>query len=239
MAVYRVIISHLQSDSLAEFPPDENTVVVLDAPTESDLDACARNGYRIRVMLSSGNRGSNRNAGLHRVYDLYHPSDTDIVEFLDGDRYPVAYDPSTLDVLRDGRADCLLYSCESDTRPVRYGLGTGISIVDTGTLCNPFYSCGFAMTLSAIRRVEGYNGGAFFEPRFDRWGCEDQYMGLVCSVLGIRCAFTDRTVLHGEVGGDSFRHPDYRLALQTYVDLVRERGIPVRCDPAPSTALQG
>lgn len=238
MAVYRVIISHLQSDSLVAFPSDENTVVVLDAPTESDLDICARNGFRIRVMMSAGNRSSNRNAGFQRISDLYYPSDTDIVEFFDGDRYPVRYDPSVMDILRDGRADCLLYACESDMRRVRYGIkGNPVSLVDTGTLCNPFYSCGFAMTVSAIRRVADYNGGNFFEPRFDRWGCEDQYLGLVCSVLGFRVAFTDRIVLHGDVGGDSFRHPDYRRALQTYVDLVRERDIPVRCEPTPSVAL--
>lgn len=231
--LYHVVISHRQTEHLGKFP--EGSIYVFDSITDGDIFACSKRGCAYVAVPQAGNRGFNRDAGLSYIMEHYTPADDDVVEFFDGDRYPVAYAPdATLSAMRIDGIDCMLYSCNKDSRHARiYVPLKGFSVVDTGTLCNPFYSCGFAMKVGAIRKVMAFNGGGLFEHRFTKWGCEDQYLGLVCDKLGLRVALTCETLLNGSVGGDQFVHPDYRESLQQYVDLIREKGLPVRNEPRP------
>lgn len=228
--MYRVIISHNQTASLHKFPGPVLSVVVLDAPTDNDIATCHSLGYAVVIVPQYGNRGSNRNAGLDRVLAVNENS-TDIVEFLDGDRYPIS--PYSTDLVKalmlDNHLDCLLYTCSADTRLSRLSLDSDSTyLVDTGSLCNPFYSCGFAMSVSAIRKIMEFNGGYLFEPAFTGWGCEDQYLGMECSHLGLRVGITTNIVLNGSVGGTEETHQEYRNSLQTYVDLVRSKGLRIQ-----------
>ena len=234
---YHVVISHGQTEHLGKFP--EGSVYVFDAITDADMRVCAERSYPYVNVAQPGNRGMNRDAGLSYVLSSYAVSDDDVVEFFDGDRYPTTYRPEAVQELMDGHdIGCMLYSCDRDTRHGRiYVPLRGATLVDTGTLCNPFYSCGFAMKVGAIRKVMQFNGGSLFEHRFTRWGCEDQYLGLVCERQGIRVALTCETLLNGDVGGDQFTHSDYRESLQQYVDIIREKGIAVRNEPRPSVEL--
>lgn len=236
--VYRIIISHKQTDSLWRFPKGAPTVAVFDAPTQDDLDSCRALGYHAVAMPQTGNRSANRNAGLRWLLGHRACAPDDIAEFLDGDRYPVQYkDPGAL-MARHG-LDVLLYACSSDERMKKiYVPLEGATLVDTGTLCNPFYSCGFAMTMAAIQKVVASNGGYLFEPRFTGWGCEDQYLGLICSHLGMRVAITAEVTLNGGVGGDSGEHSGYRESLQQYVDLIREKKLEIRNEPRPFQYLR-
>lgn len=225
----RVIISHGQTNYLPSFYTScvQNTVVVLDAPTDEDTYLCKIHGYNTVLMPKMGNRSANRNAGLSYIMDQY--PDTDIVEFLDGDRVPESYSPMHTQELLRGTADCVLYTCVKDTRKSKYIVGAALdTVVDTGTMCNPFYSCGFAMTTQAIRRVQEFNQGMLFDERFTEWGCEDQLLGLICSHLGLTVVLTTTTTIAGDVGGDAHRHDTYRVALQKYVDAIRELGLTVR-----------
>lgn len=229
---YRVIISHGQSNYLYDFPYSEYTVVVLDAPTQEDYEACTKLGYIPVVATASGNRGHNRNCGLFKLLDLYTLSDDDTIEFFDGDRFPIdinAWNRRDI-IMNNASLDCLLYVCnESDARLRKlYVPLEGATIVDTGTLCNPFYSCGFAMKAKAIRKIMSFCNGTLFEQRFTSWGCEDQFLGLICSHLDIKVGITCEISLNGRVGGDSDTHADYRDSLQVYIDLIREYGLPIR-----------
>lgn len=229
--VYRIIISHNQSAHIRQFGRISNTVVTLDAPTHQDIDACSDMGFVYVVPEYTGNRSNNRNTGLAYIFNTYNVSDTDLIEFFDGDRYPInGYNATNIDTLMaDEHIDCLLYTCNNDARLTRiYVPLEGFSIVDTGTLCNPFYSCGFAMRVSAIHKIMTLNEGEFFNTLFKGWGCEDQYMGLLCSVLNLKVAITSMVTLAGSVGGDSYAHSGYRDSLQVYVDLIRKNNIPIR-----------
>lgn len=229
---YRVIISHKQHEYIRKFPYLRNTSIVFDAPNQEDIAVCNELGYHPVFVESCGNRGHNRNAGLTHILDTYDLQDEDIIEFFDGDRFPVTeYSTEQVyNLLAQNDADCLLYTCHHfDARLEKHYVPLeGSALIDTGTLCNPFYSCGFSMSVSAIRKVMQFNHGFFFEPRFTKWGCEDQFMGLVCSNLGLRVAITCEIGLNGNVGGDSHMHTDYRESLQTYVDLIREHNLPIR-----------
>jgi hypothetical protein len=185
-------------------------------------------------MPVAGNRGANRNAGLQKVLSTFKPNPDDYVEFFDGDRFPTTYNPdSVLRLMEKYDIHCMLYSCGNDARHTKiYVPLEGATIVDTGTLCNPFYSCGFIMRVSAILDVIAFNNGVFFEQRFTTWGNEDQYLGLVCEHLKHKVALTCETLLNGKVGGDSDSHQDYRESLQTYVDLIREHNFPIRNEPS-------
>lgn len=239
--IYRVVISHRQSENIRKFPGDCSTMFVFDAPTGRDIAECTDHGCRYVIMQSAGNRGANRNAGLQKVLDTFHPTDKDYVEFFDGDRYPTTYRPEIVTALMErDNLQCVLYACSSDARLSKvYVPLSGATLVDTGTLCNPFYSCGFIMSVPAIRGLMEFGGGTLFEPRFTRWGSEDQYLGLVCDHLGYRVAMTCETILNGSVGGDSDMHEDYRESLQTYVDLIREHGFAIRNTPREPETING
>ena len=231
--LYRVILSHYQTENIRKFPHDEHTVFVFDAPTAEDIKECEALGCRYVLMPSAGHRGMNRNTGLQFILQTFSPSYDDYVEFFDGDRYPTDYNPEkVLKIMQDSHIDCMLYSCEHDARHQKIFVPlSGATLVDTGTLCNPFYSCGFCMRVGAIQDIMAYNHGFLFEPRFTRWGSEDQFLGLECEHLRFRVAMTNETLLHGNVGGDSDQHQDYRESLQTYVDLIREHDFPIRNKP--------
>lgn len=237
--VYRIIISHGQSAHLAQFPVGVPTVAVFDAYTDADAQMCHELGYAPVVVPRSGNRGANRNAGLQHLLEGALLAPDDIVEFFDGDRYPVHYPPGRMSWLMGAYGlSVLLYTCEQDTRREKIRIGEGsTALVDTGTLCNPFYSCGFAMRAGALLDVCRFNGGPLFEPRFTGWGCEDQYLGLVCDRLGLRVALTTEILLRGSVGGDATMHQGYQASLQQYVDLVREKGLEIRTVMRPVETL--
>lgn len=233
--IHRIIISHRQTECLAKFPYAPNTIVVFDDPTELDLKECTRLGYSYTISTQSGNRGTNRNTGLYSILKSSSLPDGDLVEFLDGDRFPISYNESRIwDLVTNHGIDCILYTCnEADARLRRISIPEGhTSIVDTGVMCNPFYSCGFIMKVSTIHKIMNFNDGNFFEPRFKGWGCEDQYMGLVCHKLGLKVALTREILLNGRVGGDANDHIDYKDSLQTYVNLIVEKGIEPRHEPA-------
>ena len=240
--LYRVIISHNQSEHLAKFPicAPPTTVAVFDAYTDADAQCCHDLGIMPVIVPQSGNRGANRNAGMEYLLNGALLAPDDIIEFFDGDRFPKQYDVWTVNrLMRGHNLDVLLYSCAPDARmKTTFVPLEGATLVDTGTLCNPFYSCGFAMKFSAIDKVLRFNGGHLFEPRFTKWGCEDQYLGLVCAKLGLRVAITAEILLNGSVGGDSDFHPDYRESLQQYVDLIREKNLEIRNDPRPYEVLK-
>ena len=230
--VYHIIISHRQTEYLCQFPHQEasKTYAVFDAVTVEDLRCAERLGIEPVCSESKGNRGHNRNRGLEALVQDRGLQDEDVVVFFDGDRVPSNYGSHTLLSLLES-LDVLLFTCsEYDARMKKIYVPLDSAVrVDTGTLCNPFYSCGFAMRGSAIKAVQQFNGGPLFEPRFKGWGCEDQYLGLVCYHLGLRVGITAGITLRGRVGGDSDRHPEYRESLQTYVDLIREKHLPIRC----------
>ena len=231
--LYRVILSHHQTENIRKFPHDEHTVFVFDAPTAEDIKECEALGCRYVLMPSAGHRGMNRNTGLQFVLQTFAPNYDDYVEFFDGDRYPTDYNPEKVQkIMQENHIDCMLYSCERDARHQKIFVPlSGATLVDTGTLCNPFYSCGFCMRVGAIQDIMAYNNGFLFEPRFDKWGSEDQFLGLECEHLHFRVAMTNETLLNGSVGGDSDQHQDYRESLQTYVDLIREHDFPIRNKP--------
>lgn len=231
--IYRVVLSHHQTENIRKFPSGCSTVFVFDDPIQEDIDECNAHGCSHVCMPVAGNRGANRNAGLQKVLSTFKPKPDDYVEFFDGDRFPTTYNPdSVLRLMEKYDIHCMLYSCGNDARHTKiYVPLEGATIVDTGTLCNPFYSCGFIMRVSAILDVIAFNNGVFFEQRFTTWGNEDQYLGLVCEHLKHKVAITCETLLNGKVGGDSDSHQDYRESLQTYVDLIREHNFPIRNEP--------
>ena len=228
--IYRIVLSHNQTENIRKFPSGCSTVFVFDAPTQEDINECNSHGCSHVCMPVAGNRGANRNAGLKKVLDTFNPNFDDYVEFFDGDRFPTTYNPEkVLRLMERHNIQCMLYSCENDTRHEKIEVQPeGATIVDTGTLCNPFYSCGFIMRVSAILEILAFNNGFLFEPRFTRWGSEDQYLGLVCEHLKYRVGITRETTLNGRVGGDCESHQDYQEALQTYIDMIREHNLPFR-----------
>lgn len=232
--IYRVVLSHHQTENIRKFPSGCSTVFVFDDPIQEDIDECNAHGCSHVCMPVAGNRGANRNAGLQKVLSTFKPKHDDYVEFFDGDRFPTTYNPdSVLRLMEKYDIHCMLYSCGNDARHTKiYVPLEGATIVDTGTLCNPFYSCGFIMRVSAILDVIAFNNGVFFEQRFTTWGNEDQYLGLVCEHLKHKVALTCETLLNGKVGGDSDSHHDYRESLQTYVDLIMEHNFPIRNEPS-------
>lgn len=233
--LYRVIISHNQAEYLSQFPTGPLTVAVFDAYTDEDAHRCRDLGIRALPIPQAGNRGANRNAGLEYLLNGALLAPDDIIEFFDGDRYPIRYDAwSVHSLIRAHSLDVLLYTCSTDARLQRILLPPrGAALVDTGTLVNPFYSCGFAVKFSAIDRILKFNNGYLFEPQLTGWGCEDQYLGLVCARLGLRTAITAEIVLNGDVGGDSDFHPEYRESLQQYLDLAQARNLEIRYAPRP------
>lgn len=237
--IYQVILSHNQTENIRKFPCGCSTVFVFDAPTKEDLDECAAHGCSYVCLPVAGNRGANRNAGLQKVLNEFNPNFDDYVEFFDGDRFPTAYNPDkVLRLMEKHNIQCMLYSCEQDKRHKKIDVPSeGAVLVDTGTLCNPFYSCGFIMRVSAILEVMAFNNGFLFEPRFTRWGGEDQFLGLMCEYLKLRVAITNETLLNGRVGGDADQHNDYHESLQTYIDVIREHNIPIRGDSRKSEVL--
>ena len=238
--IYRIIISHNQTGSLSRFPSGVPTVAVFDAYTDADAQCCHDLGIVPVIVPQSGNRGANRNAGLEYLMGGALLAPNDIVEFFDGDRFPTQYSVwSVNSLMRRHSLDVLLYTCPSDARTERIAIPSdGAMLVDTGTLCNPFYSCGFAMRFSAIDSVLKFNGNHLFEPRFTKWGCEDQYLGLICARLGLRVAITAEILLNGSVGGDADQHDDYKESLQQYVDLIRMRNLEIRSEPRPPELLK-
>jgi hypothetical protein len=215
-------------------------VFVLDAPTEDDLDICKNNGLLYTVVGSAGNRGKNRNTGLQYIVQHFNLSDDDIIEFFDGDRYIVRSNENALTVLFDQEhVDGVLYTCDNDARLTKYNVPmNGAMVLDTGTLCNPFYSCGFGIKYGAIKKIIEYNDGEFFVEIFNKWGCEDQFMGLVCDQLDLNIAITTEIQLNGNVGGDQHAHDDYKESLQHYVDLMLFRHIPFRNEAKPSRIIE-
>ena len=228
--IYRVVLSHNQTENIRKFPGGCFTILVFDSPTHEDIAECEAHGCSYVIMPVAGNRGANRNAGLQKVLNAFKPNYDDYIEFFDGDRYPTIYNPEkVLRLMGEHNIQCMLYSCGQDARHEKIYVPTeGATIVDTGTLCNPFYSCGFIMQVSAILGIMAFNNGFLFEPRFTRWGSEDQYLGLVCEHLKHRVAITRETLLNGKVGGDCDFHQDYRESIQTYVDLIKEHNLPIR-----------
>lgn len=226
---YRIIISHHQAEHLSKFPIDLPTAVVFDAYEDVDAYTCHDLGFQPVIVPQAGNRGFNRNKGLEYLMNGALIAQEDVIEFFDGDRYPVYYNPCAVQRLMDRHAlDGMLFMCQADTRDNLDVPSSGALLVDTGALCNPFYSCGFAMRFNAIEKVLKFNKGCFFESSFDQWGCEDQYMGLVCAHLNLRIGITKEYLLNGSVGGNCDDHPEYRDSLQQYVNLIRARNLEIR-----------
>lgn len=229
MAFHRVVLSHHQSLYLSRFKDLFPFVPVFDDITEQDYSRMFHLGIEDYVISSeTGNRALNRNEGYRHISERNNLSDGDIVEFFDGDRVPVRYDETRiLNIMHSTGSSVVLYMCEIDSREALVQ-NNDYSVVDTGTVMNPFYSCGFAIQVSAIEAVRSFNGGDLFCTDFNDWGCEDQYTGLVCSKLGIPVALDTGTRLSGAVGDDTDYHEAYRNSMQAYLDKARNSGITLR-----------
>lgn len=216
---YTVVISHNQTDYISQFVSrlkSHKIVFVFDNPTQADLNVVHKSGIDYVIMHSMGNRSANRNAGLALIEANYSLSDDDIIEFYDGDRIPLKYSEKDFSDI-----DVLLYTCEKDKRLLKIKPGK----VVTNTLCNPFYSCGFGIKYSAVKKIEDFNDGFLFNSEFKGWGCEDQYLGLQCDKLGLSVYLTDDICLAGQVGGDELSHENYMAVLQQYIDITRSNGL--------------
>lgn len=213
----KVIISHHQAEYLSRFSfPD--AAFVFDDPAPEDFRGAGSHPFI--VMEKAGSRSANRNAGLK--YWLSLASDKNgIIEFFDGDRFPVQYE-EPLAEMDKAQADILLYPCEKDIRLVYARPGDVLYMKGPG---NPFFSCGFAIRMPAIHKIMEFNKGEFFSTAFSGWGGEDQYMGTVAAHLGLKCVLSANTVLNGSVGGDEGEHPDYMQAMTTYMQLVLKNGM--------------
>lgn len=220
MPSHRIVISHHQSQSIPLFRQDIPTVFVFDDITPEDVAAAGTAPHVTAPCM--GNRSVNRNLGL--AYWRSHTSlrDDDIVEFFDGDRYPVKYAPPEEEMRKYG-CDVLLYPCEEDTRSRLLEKEPGPE--DTGWLSNAFYSCGFAIQYAAIRQVLEFNHGPFFREEFKGWGAEDQYMGLVLHKIGATAVLSRKTMLCGSVGTDVGEHPEYKETMRTYFNLAYLNGL--------------
>lgn len=225
--MFRVIISHNQSKYISLFP--KNSLFVFDDIKSEDIKECR--GNKFITVESKGNRGYNRNAGLNYILKIFNPKDSDVIEFFDGDRFTIKYNEEYVKrIIHENDLGVLLYSCENDERHKRINFDL-FKIVDTGTICNPFYSCGFAITVGAIKRIFEINGNELFDTSFNKWGCEDQYLGILCDKLGIKVAITKEIILNGNVGGDSGLHNNYRESLQHYVNKILALGMELRMIP--------
>ena len=226
--IYHIVLSHKQTEYINKFP--ENSVFVFDDPSEEDIIYCKRNNITYVISSEKGNRSINRNTGISFILSNYKVSDNDIIEFFDGDRYPTTYNfEKVLELIENNSLDIMLYTCKNDMRLSKiYVPIEGAAIIDTGTMCNPFYSCGFAIKISAIKKIQEINNGNLFEPSFIYWGGEDQYLGLLCDKLNLKVAITTEVTLNGNVGGDAVSHSNYRETLQNYVNLIIKNNIPIR-----------
>lgn len=213
----KVIISHHQTEFIRKFPFSD-VVYVFDDPTPSDLEAVKCSPYII--MGKPGNRSANRNAGLNYWLNQ-RPNSNSIIEFFDGDRFPIRYANPADEMERLG-TDILLYPCNKDIRAAYTKPGNPIYIKGPG---NAFFSCGFAIRKKAIDKIMKFNQGSFFSEEFKGWGGEDQYMGTVAAHLEISCALSAKTILNGSVGGDEGTHPDYIQAMSTYIKLSIKNGM--------------
>ena len=226
--VYNVVISHHQTENINKFP--KNSVIVFDDVTENDIKECESNNIPYVLSKEKGNRSINRNTGLYYILNNYDIKDNDIIQFFDGDRYPVDYNiENVINLMETHKVDVMLYSCQYDKRHTKIFVPLeGAVIIDTGTLCNPFYSCGFAITVNAIRKIMEFNNNSFFETSFIYWGGEDQYMGLICDKIELKVGLTCEILLNGNVGGDQEEHPDYKKSMQNYINLIRKYNLPIR-----------
>ena len=76
-----------------------------------------------------------------------------------------------------------------------------------------------------IKEIYRVNSGKLFDESFTGWGCEDQFLGVMCGSLGAKVCLCDTVVLSGKVGGDELSHPDYLGSLQHYINRLRECNI--------------
>ena len=226
--IYRIVLSHRQTEYLNKFP--ENSIFVFDEPTEEDILYCKEHNIKYVISPEKGNRSLNRNTGLSFILSNYKVNDNDIIEFFDGDRYPTTYNyENILSLIENNNLDIMLYTCSYDTRLKKIFVPLeGATVIDTGTMCNPFYSCGFAIKVSAIKKVFEINNNLLFDQSFIYWGGEDQYLGLLCDKLNLKVAITTEVTLNGNVGGDDVNHNNYRETLQNYVNLIIKNNIPIR-----------
>lgn len=221
MMHYRIVISHGQTEYIPKFldvfGTDSNILFVFDAMTDADLHLVQSAGIPYVCVLNEGNRPLNRNTGLRYWEQNAAMRDDDVIEFFDGDRIPVKYMPDSV----PDDWDVLLYTCENDRRLEKLKTGK----VNTNVLCNPFYSCGFAMKYGAVKKIYGMNDGSLFDESFTQWGCEDQYLGVMCGRAGMNIYLHNGVILSGKVGGDEMSHPKYRESLQHYVNRLLEKNI--------------
>ena len=217
--IFRVIISHQQTEYIDQFVKifGTNLLFVFDDMTGADLDKINQYGVSYIKNEHCGNRTQNRNMGLYEWETRVNLADNDIIEFFDGDRPPIRYDLSSI----PPDFDVLLYTCQTDKRLQKLKPG----LVNVNMLCNPFYSCGFCIKYSLVKKIYNINRGMLFDESFTSWGCEDQYLGVMCGHIGAKVYLYDNVVLNGQVGGDELSHSDYIKSLQHYIDKLRENGI--------------
>ena len=216
---FRIVISHRQTRFIDRFVQTfgSDFLVVFDDMTADDLDVVNRHNIPYLQNPKMGSRTQNRNMGLYEWESKVNLADNDLIEFFDGDRPPVSYDLSAAPT----DFDVLLYTCENDKRLQKLKSG----LVNVNLLCNPFYSCGFCIKYGLVKKIYQMNDGMLFDESFTSWGCEDQYLGVMCGSLGAKVYLYDNVVLNGQVGGDELSHPDYVKSLQHYIDKLREKNI--------------
>lgn len=226
--IYRIIISHNQSQYIHKFK--EKSLFVFDAITNNDIYECeCYNQFYIKSN-QIGNRSINRNTGVRYLLNNFNLLDTDIIEFYDGDRFPIKYNIEKVqELIKNNNLSVVLYICENDSRNELYdNLQNNTLLVDTGILNNPFYSCGFAITVKAIKSIIEINSNMLFNEDFTHWGVEDQYIGLLCHKLGLNVALTSEVILNGKVGGDCNDHDDYIQSLNQYIQKILKNNIELR-----------
>lgn len=169
---------------------DGKVIYVADRCTDGTLDSLKKyknvdavNTFDLGAKLTDGRLTSYcRNVGLERC-----SADSDVL-FLDGDRYVVDGD---LTSLRDIRSDVATVMLESDVRRIED------FAEHYGTVFNWFFSAGLFMRRSAINKVIEFQGKLFNEGLQRYWGIEDTSLGDVCYHLGVTAELTDAIKLHG------------------------------------------
>ena len=193
-----VIISQNQAAYLSEMHE-----AVKGYPHIFVLDRCTDSSAAILTLLNENyilNRtGEGFLAGRMRNRGLEALGEIDDTLFLDGDRIPINF---TDDIYQEAikRFDITLARVKDDFRPA----GTDFMLNGQHGQCNSHcFSCGMLIRKSAILKIQEFQGGHLFSPKFDMWEAgEDEFLGTVAYHLGLSCGFFPSRCY---LGGESFK----------------------------------
>ncbi len=176
--------------------PMLNSLLQLDAKRVWVCDRCSDNSVSLlrslgETVITTPSSLDGRQTSFSRNLGLGVPGEDDVL-FLDGDRYPVKGDITSI---TDSKTDITLLSLEDDFRIERGGEDYNKFY---GKITNFFYSCGIYMKKHAIKEVCEFQGGELFSTKAQsEWGIEDTYLGDVCYNLGLSCCLNTSIRLRG------------------------------------------